>query len=189
AAVADTGAPAIAGDVGRIAIPRGTWSSRAPGHSIAGRIGATKSRTVLADLGVPQQSLINDALAAIARGDIDVAIVVGGEARRREITARRTETALPIAGSIDEGVEDERWPLAGELAAPAEREVGAVAPVQQYAMIENALGHAEGRSLDAHQDEIATLYEAFDAVAGTNPHAVFAGGRTAAFLRTPGPGN
>src|SRR5205085_3527435 len=40
-----------------------------------------------------------------------------------------------------------------------------------------------------HQEDVATLYAAFDAVAGANPHAAFAGNRTAEFLRTPGAGN
>lgn len=187
AAAEDAGAPDVLPAVEQITVPRGTWAYAWPATALADRIGA-KAGCVLADLGVPQQSLINDALASIMRGAFDVAVVVGGEARRREILAKKAKVQLELIGILD-GVVDDRWPLEGELVAPAEREVGAVAPVQQYAMIENALRHAEGRTLDEHLDEIAALYARFDAVAGTNPQAVFAGARTAQFLRTPGPEN
>jgi acetyl-CoA C-acetyltransferase len=187
AAAEDAGQPSILRAVEQITVPRGTWSYPRPATALSDRIGA-KAGCVLADLGVPQQSLINDALTSIMSGAFDVVVVVGGEARRREILAKKAGIVLEVIGTIGD-VGDERWPLEGELVAPAERDVGAVTPVQQYAMIENALGHAEHQTLDDHQDEIATLYARFDAVAGTNPRAVFAGKRTAEFLRTPGPDN
>ena len=46
-------------------------------------------------------------------------------------------------------------------------------PVQQYAMIENALRAAEGRTLAQHRSEVATLWARFNRVARTNPEAAF----------------
>ena len=54
-----------------------------------------------------------------------------------------------------------------------------------FAMIDNALRAAEGRSLDAHRDEIARLYAGFSRVASRNPHAAFPTARDEAFLREP----
>src|SRR5687768_6206099 len=91
----DSGAPKLLSSVGRILMPRGTWAYPAPGRFIAQRIGAKDAHPVLAYLGVPQQTLINEALASIINGDVDAALVVGGEARRREVFARRMGIEIP----------------------------------------------------------------------------------------------
>jgi acetyl-CoA C-acetyltransferase len=182
----DAGDPTLLREVGRILLPRGTWELAAPGAHIARRIGASSAHSVRAALGIPQQSLVNDALTSIVRGDVDAALVVGGEARKRDVVARRAGLEL---GAPDESdlMPDEEWPLdrVSELMADSEREARVVLPIQQYALMENALGHAEGRSLDELRDDVSRLYEAWDAVAAKNPRAAFGQGRSASFLRTP----
>jgi acetyl-CoA C-acetyltransferase len=190
AAGEDAGAPKLLPAVERILVPRGTWTYPAPGRFVAQHIGADGAHAVRVSLGIPQQSLINEALQAITRGDLDVAMVVGGEARKREVLARRAGIELPERGqSLLEPDEERAISAVDELMAPAERDARVVLPIQQYALIENALRHAEGRSLDEHRDEIATLYAGFNEVARTNPRAAFPEARTADFLRDPGPGN
>ena len=183
----DAGAPRLLGAIQRIAVPHGNWSYRDPARLVAERIGA-RVHTVLVDLGIPQQTLINDALRSIAAGALDVAVVVGGEALQRDAVARRRGFSLP---HVDEGQAhpDERQTPAAEIIAPAELAVGLVVPVQQYAMIENALRGAQHQSIAAHRDAIAALWAAFDAVALKNPRALFAGGRAPGFIREPGPEN
>src|SRR5688500_13213594 len=83
AAGVDAGAPDLLRAVQQVAVPRGTWSYTDPARIVADRIGAPAARTVLVDLGIPQQTLVNQALAAIASGELEVALVVGGEARAR----------------------------------------------------------------------------------------------------------
>ena len=46
-------------------------------------------------------------------------------------------------------------------------------PVQQYAMIDNALRAADGRTLAEHRAEVADLWARFNRVARTNPDAAF----------------
>ena len=46
-------------------------------------------------------------------------------------------------------------------------------PVQQYALIENALGAAERLPPERQRDEIAALWARFNAVAARNPEAAF----------------
>ena len=87
AAAEDTGAPDLAAAVEQIAVPQGTWSYPDPGRLVAARIGATGARTVLVDLGIPQQSIVNEALRSILTGTLDVAVVVGGEAKGYEARA------------------------------------------------------------------------------------------------------
>jgi acetyl-CoA C-acetyltransferase len=176
--------------VERVLVPRGTWTNPAPGWFVAQRIGADSAHTVRAALGIPQQSLINEALHTIMRGDLEVAMVVGGEARRREVLARRAGIDLPERDQSSVEPDEERpLKVAEALMAPSERDARIVLPIQQYALIENALRQAEGRSLDQHRDEIATLYAGFNEVARSNPRAAFPGDRSASFLREPGPGN
>src|SRR5688572_23565099 len=184
----DSGAPTLLSGVGRILIPRGTWAYPAPGRFLAEHIGADHAHPVVAYLGVPQRTLINDALQSILDGAVDAALVVGGEARRREVMARRANVDLP---TTDQSAlePDEVRPMVGEMMAQDEIDARAVMAVEQYALIERALGHAEGLSLEAHLEEISALWSRFDAVAGRNPHAAFAGARTAEFLSTPSEGN
>ena len=114
---------------------------------------APGASTVVADVGVPQQTLVSDALARILAGELDVALVVGGEARR----ARLAETG-------QQGVEPEvRLPPMGEIITRREVEAGLGLPVRAYALIENALGRSD---LDAQ-------WLAFREVARRNPRLAF----------------
>ena len=188
AAADDTGSPEILRAVERILVPHGTWRARDAGRTIARAVGAVAARSVLVEIGIPQQALIDQALAAIASGEIDVALVVGGEAKRRDDLARRAGIAL--APPDDPGTDpDERQVPDAEIVSPAEIATGFVVPVQQYAAIDNALRAAEGQSIAEHCRDIDSLWSRFDAVAITNPEAAFAAGRTPAALRDPGGGN
>jgi acetyl-CoA C-acetyltransferase len=186
AAGEDAGNVSVLREVRRILLPRGTWELTAPGGHVARQIGAAEAHCVRAALGIPQQSLVNDALGSIMRGDVDAAMVVGGEARKRDVVARRGGVDLPPVDESDLAP-DEEWPLdrVSELMADAERDARVVLPIQQYALMENALGHAEGRTLEQLRDDVSRLYEAWDAVAAKNPRAAFGAGRSAELLRTP----
>src|SRR5580658_10684102 len=83
AAALDAGAPSLLAAVDRIAVPQGTWSYADPARLVADRLGIPGATTSFGQLGVPQQTLINEALRAIADGRCQVAVVLGGEARAR----------------------------------------------------------------------------------------------------------
>jgi acetyl-CoA C-acetyltransferase len=184
AAVADAGAPSIMPAIDRIAVPQGTWSYPDPARLVAHRVGAGRARTHLTELGIPQQVLINEALSAILAGASEVAAVVGGEARR---WARRPEAAAETA---QPGARpDEIHHRHGPLLEPVEEVHRLWDPVQQYAMIDNALRHADGKSLAAHRGEIAELWARFNRVASTYPGAAFPAPLTAREIDTPSPGN
>jgi len=61
ASAIDCGNEAILQHVQAIYVPRGTWLYSDPARLIADAIGAPKARTVLADFGILQQTLIGDA--------------------------------------------------------------------------------------------------------------------------------
>ena len=188
AAAHDAGARSLLGAIDRIAVPQGTWSYTDPARLVASRVGAPAARTHLAELGVSQQTLVSDALRAIAAGESEVAVVVGGEARPR---GRRAERAGGTAPEIAQRgvVPDVVHRREPEFFAAAEIAAGIVVPVQQYALIESALRSVEGQPLGEHRRQIANLWARNNEVARTNPHAAFPESRSALAIDTPGPDN
>ena len=169
-AAADAGSDSLLSQAQMILVPKGIWQYSDPGRLIADRIGASDAKTVVAEIGILQQSLIADACQRIAKGSLDVAIVVGGEAKYRDLRARITGVELndlDQAGVQPDSVlkpEDELWSV-------VETNAGLGMPVGYYAMIESALCHHSGRTVDEHRDVLAAMYERFSAVAADNPDA------------------
>jgi acetyl-CoA C-acetyltransferase len=183
AAAADAGAPGLLRRVDRIAVPQGTWSLTDPARTVARRIGSPHARTVLCEIGVSQQEVINDALAAVRAGRAATVVVAGSEAR-----------AWARTGGVEtddaDGPPDELLTRPPDFVAPVEVAAGMVVPpVQQYAVIENALGAARGLPPERQRDEIAALWARCNAVAAGNPDAAFPQPRAAADIATPGPRN
>lgn len=188
AALADAGGRGVAAAVDRVAVPQGSWTYPDPARLVAGRIGAERATTCLVELGIPQQSLVDDALAAIMSGASEVAVVVGGEAKRwargQELAGRPPiETAQPgVAPDV--------------LRARGEPPIEAVEiahrlwdPVQQYAMIDNARRAADGCPVAEHRAELSALWARFSQVSAGNPDAAFGRAVDAAWLDTPSPDN
>ena len=183
AAVDDAGTPKLLAAVDRVAVPQGSWSYPDPGRLVALTVGATGARTHLVELGIPQQTLVNDACTAILDGTSEVAVVVGGEARRWARSPDAVETAQP-------GVAPDRFHRRpGPVVEPVEVATRLWDPVQQYAMIDNALRAAEGHSIDEHRRQISELWSRFNRVAQANPHAAFPEPMSAVSIDTPAPSN
>jgi acetyl-CoA C-acetyltransferase len=134
------------------------------------------------ELGVPQQALVDEALAAVLSGASDVAVVVGGEARRWA-RGRELRGEPPGETPQDGAVPDVLRRREGPLLEDVEVAHRLWDPVQQYAMIDNALRAAEGRSLAGHLAEVDALWDRCNRVAGANPAAAFPARRDAAALR------
>ncbi len=183
-AAADAGSTRILGAIDRMAVPQGNWAYPDPARLVADRVGARECRTHLVELGIPQQSLINQAMSAILEGRSQVAVIIGGEAKRRSQQAERsgrTVEETPQPGVRPDVVEQRPGPLL----EPVEVATGLWDPVQQYAMIDNALRRAEERRLEEHRDEVAELWGRFNRVAADNPHAAFPAPMSASEIATP----
>ncbi len=186
-AAGDDAAPSLLPSVERVAVTRGTWTYPDPARIIGDRIGAPDATTVLVDVGIPQQTVIDEMLTALIEGDIEVGLVVGGEAKARDARMRTRSTRADAAGiasvyrrddgsgETDQGdvTPDVHQSPIGDLVDAAELEAGLWAPVDQYALIENALAAAEGVAPASLRREIASLYERFNRVARSNPDAAF----------------
>jgi acetyl-CoA C-acetyltransferase len=153
-----------------ILVPRGTWRYRDPGRLLATRFGAADARTVIGEFGILQQTLVTRACSAIARGELDVALVVGGEAKYRDLRAQIAGTPAAETEQTDV-VPDEVLVPAAEIIPRIEIAAGLTIPAAQYAIMETALRAARGQSVATHARELAELWAGFSDVAAANPDA------------------
>jgi acetyl-CoA C-acetyltransferase len=184
AAAEDAGSRRLLTGADSLRVPRGFWSYPDPGRLVAERIGASGARSVLAEVGVLQQTLLNDACLAIATGKEEVALVTGGDTKYRSLRAQKA--GLEVSDTLQAEVQpDEKLEPAASLWADVEFARGLMMPAHYFTVMESALRFAEGLSLDAHRDRIAELWAAMSAVAAANPHAVHRTPVTAAAIRNP----
>ena len=170
-AASDTGsdgARVLAG-VDRIAVPKGRWRYQNPAGELARAIGAKQAVTVLASVGVLQQTLLGDVCQRIAEGEIGSALVVGGDAGYRIL--RSKIHGVPLTERQQDDVPDETFSPLDELRHPAELRAGMKMPVGLYAIIESAYRKQNGWSVDAHRDRLAAMYSRFSEIAAQNPAA------------------
>ncbi len=165
----DSGNPALPEQADLVAVPRGSWGYADAARLVAEAVGA-KARTILAQLGVLQQTLLTRACAAIAAGQADVVAVCGGEARDRSRLISRSGKSEPEQADAGPAPDDVLLPH-GDIIDPLELQRGLAVPAHQYAMMENALRAADGQALAAHADAIAALWAGFSRVAASNPDA------------------
>jgi acetyl-CoA C-acetyltransferase len=166
----DAGCRDLLGRADAILVPRGFWDYRDPGRLVAERVGASRVRSTLAEIGVLQTTLFAEAARAIQEGVADVVLVAGGEAKHRAECARRAGMQASYAEGGDAEPDAVLRPSA-DILHPLELERGLPMPVRQYAVMENALRHAEGSSVLAHRRDVAELWAAFSRAAAENPYA------------------
>ncbi|MEK7410943.1 MAG: acetyl-CoA acetyltransferase [Actinomycetota bacterium] len=143
-----------------------------PAQGVADLLGISPRRCGITPHGgnMPQ-TLVNLCALEIQNGQLDLAILVGGEATRTRNRARKHGITLPWTSG------DEVIPapdLVGEdltLNHQIELERKIMWPIQIYPMFETALRAASRRSVDEHQRHIGELWSRFSAVAATNPKA------------------
>lgn len=169
-AAVDAGSESLLAEAQRIYVPRGMWDYSDPARLIAEEIGASQAVTVMAEIGILQQTLLGDACRRIQAGELDIAIVAGGEGRYRQLRAKITGIEL------DDRVQQEVAPditltPEAELWSEIEARAGLAMPVGYYAIMESALRHARGESVAINRDRLAALYAQFSQVAMDNPHA------------------
>lgn len=169
AAADDAGSRALLAAADSVRAPRGFWDYPDPCRQIATRLGAGRARTLVAELGILQTTLFGEAARDIAAGDADIILVTGGEAKYRALRAQITGT--PAGLTKEPGEPDVVRRPEDDIISVAEINSGIAMPVNQYAMMDNALRAAEGRSVAAHRQEVAELWAGMSRVAAGNPDA------------------
>jgi len=188
AAASDAGSPDLLRAAATIAVPKGSWGYHDAARLVGNAIGAPDAFTVRTELGVLQTTPVERAASGIARGELDVAIVVGGEARWRDVRAGITGVAAPVTDDGD-AVPDEIIAPEGMIISNEEIAAGLVTAVSHYAMIENARRRADGQTLDEHGAAVAELWSRFSLVARDNPDAWNRQPMAPDDIRRPGPRN
>jgi acetyl-CoA C-acetyltransferase len=167
-----------------------SWNYADPGALLARRLGTDVRTTMTTTVGGNSpQLLVTEVSAAIARGEVDVALLGGAECVHTRWRARRDPKAWLEWTRTD----DPPCPivLGDDRAGTDDYEMAhlAAAPTQIYPLFETALRAANGRTVEEHQARTSELWATFAAVAAANPHAWSREGWTAEEIRTPGTDN
>jgi len=183
------GATALLARADSIRVPRGFWSYPDPGRIVAEAFAARDARTEIAELGVLQTTLFGDAARSIQSGEAEIVLVVGGEARDRERVFTRAGRPATYSSQAAGTVPDVVRAPAAEILHRLEIERGIAMPVQQYAMIENALRARDGQSVADHRRDVAALWARMSRVAAGNPSAWSRRALSADEIAEPSPTN
>lgn len=163
-----------------------TWRPNDAAGAIAAAVGAAPRETVATrPSGTSPLDLLTDACERIHSGEIDAALLVGGEA------VRALHNGTLDNGSFESG-ETEPTRILGpdrHPSHPAEEAAELRTPVHYYPLLENALRAAYGRDISDHERWIAELWAGFADVARTNPHAWNQDGPDAEAINDPANGN
>ncbi len=167
-AASDAGCEQLLGQADEILVPRSLWGYSDPGRLLAKALGANSAGTLLAEFGILQQTLLTRACQRIAAGESRVVLVTGGEAKYRALCAQKAgEEALET--SQPDAEPDTTLRPQEEMWSPVESAAGLGMPVGYYAILDSALRHKQGLSVDAHRDQMAAMYSRLSELAADNP--------------------
>lgn len=153
-----------------ILVPKGLWEYSDPARLLSTALGAPRATTVLGEIGVLQQTLMTRACQRISDGDIQIALVVGAEAKYRSLCALKTGGT--VVDTLQEETEaDIVLHPDSEMWSEVESATGLGMPVGFYAIIDSALRYKQGLGVDAHRDQMAHMYARFSQIAAQNPNA------------------
>ncbi len=188
-AAADAQSERLLGRLDVIAVaPSAGWPDGDPGRRVGELIGS-EARTIRSSMqgGNGPQLLLGALGARIAAGEIDSALVCGAEALYTISRAGGVPPEWTLADPLR--VADEVLEGEAEPGTAAEREVGLIAPIMAYPLIENAIGQAAGEGAAEHLQKISELWARFSEVAAHQPAAWTPTAFTAQELAQAGPSN
>ncbi len=153
----------------RFASPFGRFSN--PPKSLAARIGNTDAKRLVYTFpgGNMPQWCVNRMFEMITRGEIEVAMIAGGEALATQKAAHRA--GLDLDWNEDAGGEPEMWGVETRGWSEIEDRHRMAGAIFAYPMIEQGIRAHLGRTIPDHLKAMGELFERFAAVAAANPLA------------------
>lgn len=142
-----------------------------PPKSLANRLGAERARRLIYTHpggNMPQWS-INRLSEMVTRGEVEAAMVIGGEALATQKAAQRS--GLDLDWSEDAGGEPEEWGVSTRGWNDVEDRHRMAGAIYAYPLFETAIRGARGRTIADHAMAMGRLFEGFANVAAANPLA------------------
>jgi acetyl-CoA C-acetyltransferase len=163
--------------------PSASWPNQAPGVAIGEELGL-RTPTMRSSMvgGNGSQLLVNEVAGRIQAGEIEVALVCGGEALHSQRTPFEDFGAMAMTepdGSTEVLEADHPGNSEAEIAC------GLMVPVLGYALMEQAIGRSAGRTISEQRAIAAELWSSFSAVAAAHPNAWIREARSAEEIATP----
>lgn len=157
-------------------------------HAVARRIGGSPRELIYGPVGGNTPQMFVNVLAdRIAKGEVDVALIVGGEALRTQ--AKAEKAGIVLDWNEETPADPATFGAETHYASRHEVRHGIALPVNIYPLFENAFAGAMGWSPLQHRAEIGRLMAPFSEVAAANPYAQLRQARTAAALVEPSEDN
>jgi len=153
----------------RFVCPFGKYKN--PPLSIANRLQSKPAKRLVytyAGGNMPQWS-VNRLFEMITKGEVEAALVCGGEALSTQKSAQRAK--IELDWNEDPGGRYEQWGVDKRGWNEDEDRHGMTGAIFAYPMIENSIRGAKGRSLSEHNAKMGSLLSQFSAVAAKNPLA------------------
>ena len=148
-----------------------TWRYADPVGQLCKRLGIDPIRKVHASGGGETPTrLIHEAAVRIARGEQQVAAIVGGEAMNARTRARKDKVQLNWTPPAPRE-HTTKFPSSGSQFSPVAKKLGLVDPAQVYPLYEMATQAAWGQTPEQAKAESANLWAKYAAVAARNPCA------------------
>jgi acetyl-CoA C-acetyltransferase len=183
----DAGAAQLLGKLDWIGVVGGFWSFQNPAQVLGEKLGSPDAGTCLTMMsGSAPQDLVSLASQRIANGELDVALIVGGEARATTERLKRAGENPPWLREPGTGTPERVADFPDQMIVET-LELGG--PAVFYALFDDSLRRSLGRTVDEHRDVIADLWARFNAVAVANPYAWVRTPMDAATIREPTPSN
>ncbi|MFO8017405.1 MAG: hypothetical protein R6U96_02120 [Promethearchaeia archaeon] len=136
--------------------------------------------------GNTPQYMLNKAAESIENGEIQGALLVGGEANYSTYKAKKGKYELDWPKREKPSYVDETQPLGFNHLI---KRYNLLTFPTGYALFETALRAAQGLSIQGYKNQIGELFAEFSSVAAKNPHAWSQKNYTKEDIITPGPKN
>ena len=182
AAAEDAGSKALL-DAGSVRVIRGIWPYQDPARAIAQAIGSPNAETVLSPYGGNfVQTVLNQSALDIQSGQHDIIILTGAECGNTQ--AKAAKAGQDLGWAELPGTPDRLIGADKDMRHEAEIAIRLGRPIQIYPIMETALRHASGLSVDTHMEHISKLWAGFSDVAASNPNAWIREAKSAEEIRT-----
>lgn len=148
-----------------------TWRYKDPVSQLCRRLGVQPARTVNASMGGETPiRLIHEAAVRIARGELTLAAIVGGEAMHAKSRAKKEKLSLPWTPQVAPA-EATQFASSSFALSPVAKRLAMWDPAQIYPLYEMATQAAWQQTPAEGQAESATLWAQYAQVAARNPNA------------------